>query len=145
MDSLARFASLAFGLLMVGLGLVGTQGNSALAGVAAVGAVAVGTAFRPAATLAVLLAVATIILSEPPLVFAALSGFCAVGYLVCRYAVGSQPGVVMGSLPTVSAALGFTLAGLVATSFPLHLPWLPLAAPLAVLAIYVVAARPFFG
>jgi hypothetical protein len=140
MDSLARFASLAFGLLMVGLGLVGTQGNSALAGVAAVGAVAVGTAFRPAATLAVLLAVATIILSEPPLVFAALSGFCAVGYLV-----GSQPGVVMGSLPTVSAALGFTLAGLVATSFPLHLPWLPLAAPLAVLAIYVVAARPFFG
>jgi hypothetical protein len=145
MDSLARFASLAFGLLMVGLGMVGAQGFSIMAGVAALVAVGAGAAFRPAATLAVVLTAASIILSESPAVFAALSGFCAVAYLVCRYAVGNPPGVVMGSLPTVGAALGFTFAGLVATSFPLHLPWLPLAAPLGVLAIYVLAARPFFG
>jgi hypothetical protein len=30
-------------------------------------------------------------------------------------------------------------------SFPLQLPWLPLAAPLAVLAIYTLATRPFLG
>ena len=53
------------------------------------------------------------------------------------------PGVVMWSWPTVVAAVGFTFAGLVATSFPLQLPWLPLAAPLGVLAIYVLATRPF--
>jgi hypothetical protein len=34
---------------------------------------------------------------------------------------------------------------LVATSFPLQLPWLPLVAPVAVLAIYVLATRPFLG
>jgi len=38
---------------------------------------------------------------------------------------------------------GFAFAGLVATSFPLELPWLPLAAPLGALAIYVLATRPF--
>jgi hypothetical protein len=35
--------------------------------------------------------------------------------------------------------------GVVAMSFPLHLPWVPLAAPLAALAIYVLATRPFLG
>ncbi len=39
------------------------------------------------------------------------------------------------------AAVGFTFAGLAATSFPLQVPWLPLAAPLAVLATYVLAVR----
>ena len=47
--------------------------------------------FRPAATLAVLLSVATIVLSDPPLVFVALSGLCAAAYLVCRHAVGRRP------------------------------------------------------
>jgi hypothetical protein len=32
-----------------------------------------------------------------------------------------------------------------AVSFPLYLPWAPLAAPLVALAIYVLAARPFLG
>ena len=58
---------------------------------------------------------------------------------------GFGVGVVMGSWPTVFAALGFAFAGLVAVSFPLHLPWLPLAAPLGVLAIYALAARPFLS
>jgi hypothetical protein len=51
----------------------------------------------------------------------------------------------MWSWPTVVGAVGFSFAGLVATSFPLQLPWLPLAAPLAVLAIYVLATRPFLS
>jgi hypothetical protein len=42
-----------------------------------------------------------------------------------------------------SRRAGFTFAGLVATVFPLQLPWLPLLAPLAVLAVYVLATRPF--
>jgi hypothetical protein len=32
---------------------------------------------------------------------------------------------------------------LVAVSFPLQLPWLPVLAPLAVFTIYVLATRPF--
>ena len=108
-------------------------------------AVGVGIVFRPAATLAVLLSVAAIAVANPSYVLVALSGLCAAAYLVCRHAVGAPAGVVTGSWPTIIGAVGFTFAGLVATSFPLQLPWLPLVAPLAVLAIYVLATRPFMG
>jgi hypothetical protein len=69
-----------------------------------------------------------------------MSGLCAAAYLVCRHADGA---VVAGTGPSTVAAVGFTFAGLVATSFPLQVPWLPLVAPLAVLAIYVLVTRPF--
>jgi hypothetical protein len=132
-----------FGLLMVGLAADGSYGFAVAAWVAALIAVGVGIAFRPAATLAVVLSVATITLSKPPLVLVALSGLCAAAYLVCRHAVGAHAGVVIGSWPTAVGAVGFTLAGLATVSFPLQLPWLPLAAPLGALAIYVLATRPF--
>ena len=114
-----------FGLVMVGSAAVGAHGPAvATAGVAAV-AVAIGLVLRPIATLAVLLSVFTIVLSDPSHLLAALSGLCSAGYLVCRYA-----GAVIRSWATLVAAVGFTFAGLVATSFPLQLPWLPLVAPL---------------
>jgi hypothetical protein len=130
---------------MVAAAAVGSHGPAVVAGTLAVVAVGVGMAFRPAATAAVLLSVALIVVSNPSHVFAALSGLCAAAYLVCRHAVGEPAGVVVGSWPTVVAAAGFTFVGLVATSFPLQLPWLPLVAPLAVLAIYILATRPFLG
>ena len=108
-------------------------------------AVGVGMAFRPAATLAVLLTVLTIVLSNPSQLLAASSGLCAAAYLVCRHAAGALAAVATGAGPTMIAAVGFTFAGLVATSFPLQVPWLPLLAPVAVLAIYVLATRPFLG
>ena len=149
MNSIARPAVLAFstgfGLLMVGLAAFGSHGLALGSAAAALTTVGVGVAFRSAATAAVLLAVVTIVVSNPSLLFAALSGLCAAAYLVCRHAVGTPAAAVIGSLPTVIAAVGFTFAGLVATSFPLQLPWLPLAAPLGVLAIYVLATRPFLS
>jgi hypothetical protein len=138
-----RAFSIGFGLLMVALAAVGAHGSALAVAVAALGAVGVGLAYRPAATLAVLLSVVTIVVADPAPLFAALSGLCAAAYLVCRYAAGTAPGVVLGSWPTAVGALGFTVAGLVATSFSLQLPWLPLAAPLGVLAIYVLATRPY--
>ncbi len=137
--------STVFGLLMVGSAAVGSHGPAVVAAAVAVIAVVVGIALRRAATLAVLLSVLTIVLSDPSHLLAALSGLCAAAYLVCRHAAGTPTGVVIGSWPTIVAAVGFTFAGLVATSFPLQLPWVPLVAPLAVLAIYVLAARPFLG
>jgi hypothetical protein len=136
----SRVLTLLLGLLMVALATVGSQGPVLVA--AGAGAVAVGlaTVFRPAATLAVLLTVVVIVASDPSNVLAAMSGLCAAAYLVCRHADGA---VVAGSGPSTVAAVGFTFAGLVATSFPLQVPWLPLAAPLAVLAIYVLVTRPF--
>ena len=134
--------STGFGLLMVGSTAVGSHGAAIAAWGAALVAVGVGTVFRAAATVAVLLSIATIALSDPPLLLVASSGLSAAAYLVCRHAVGTSFGVVM-STPTAVGAVGFTAAGSVATSFPLQLPWLPLAAPLAALAIYVLAARPY--
>ena len=142
---MTRAVSTAFGLLMVGLVAVGSHGLAAAAAVLTLIAVGLGILFRPAATIAVLLVVATIVLSDPPQVLTALSGLCAAAYLVCRYAAGPSTRVVLRSWPTVIAAAGFTLTGIVATSFPLQLPWLPLAAPLGALAIYVLATRPFLG
>ncbi|MEE6176188.1 hypothetical protein [Mycobacterium sp. 050134] len=141
----AHVFSIGFGLAMVGSAALGSHGIAVAAGAAALAAVGVSVAVRPAATFAVLMATVTVALTGPPLVLVALSGLCAAGYLVCRHAVGTAPGVVMGSWPTIVAAVGFTFAGLVAVSFPMQVPWLPLVAPLGVLAIYVLAARPFLG
>ncbi|OSC43182.1 hypothetical protein [Mycobacterium decipiens] len=141
----ARVFATVFGLMMVGSTAVGSHGFGVVAGVAAAIAVGVGTVFRVAATLAVLLSVLTIVVSGPTHVLAASSGLCAAAYLVCRYAPGTASGIVVGSWPTTVAAVGFAFAGLAATSFPLQVPWLPLAAPLAVLAIYVLVTRPFSG
>jgi hypothetical protein len=130
---------------MAGSVAVGSHGLALVAGALTVVAVGVGIVFRPAATVAVLLSIATIVVADPSHVLAALSGLCAAAYLVCRHAAGTRAGVVMRSGPTIFAAVGFTFAGLVATSFPLQLPWLPLVAPLGVLAVYVVATRPFLS
>ncbi|KZS58882.1 hypothetical protein A4G26_01930 [Mycobacterium kansasii] len=137
----SRVGSSLFGLLMVASAVVGSHGPAVAAGAAAALAVAAGIAFRPAATIAVLLSVSVLVMSDPSQGLAALSGLCAAAYLVCRHAIG----LVVGSLPTIVSAAGFAVAGLVATSFPLQVPWLPLVAPVAVVAIYVLAARPFIG
>lgn len=135
--------STACGLSMAAAAAVGSQPPGLVALTLAVAAVLVGTVFRPAATLAVLFTVTAIVVSEPSAMLVALSGLSAAAYLVLRYAVDSPAAVVTGGGPTVIAAMGFTFVGLVAASFPLQLPWLPLSAPPAVLAIYVVASRPF--
>ncbi|MGA7054676.1 MAG: hypothetical protein WBZ37_26095, partial [Mycobacterium sp.] len=89
---------------MVGSVTDGSQGPTVVAGAAGVVAVGVGIAFRPAATIAVLFSVTAIVVSNPPPVLAAVAGLCAAAYLVCRYAVGTPTGVVMGNWPTVVAA-----------------------------------------
>ena len=137
--------AMGFGVLMAGSAAVGSHGPALVAGALAVIAVGAGIRLRRAATLAVLLSAATIVLAGPPSVLAALSGLSAAAYLVCRHAVGPQPAAVMGSWPTIVGAIGFTFIGLVATSFPVQVPWLPLVAPLGVLAIYLLAARPFLN
>ena len=129
----------AFALPMAGFAAGGLHGPAVVTGAAALLATCVGVVFRPAASLAVLLVVPTVMLAGPEPVFVALSGLCAAAYLVCRY----SPWPHTISWPAVIGAVGFMFVGLVATAFPLRLPWLPLAAPLAALAIYVVAARPF--
>lgn len=141
----ARIVSTACGLSMVAAVAVGAHRLALVAVALGVAAVLAGAAFRPAATLAVLFTATVIAVSHPSPVLAALSGLSAAAYLVLRYVVDAPAAVVTGGWPTVIAAVAFTFAGLIAASFPLQLPWLPLLAPPAVFAIYVLATRPFMG
>jgi hypothetical protein len=133
-----RFVSTGFGLLMATAPVIGAQGFAAVAAATAVIAVLAGIVFRPAATLAVVLAVSAIALQNTTPVLAAVSGFSAAAYLVCRYTTAV-------TAATFIAAVGFTFVGLVAAAFPLHLPWLPVLAPLAAFGCYVLVIRPFLG
>jgi hypothetical protein len=129
--------SAAFGLVMIAAAAVAADGTALVAAGVAVAAVLVGTAFRPAASLAVIITAAVILLADAPPVLAALSGLSAAGYLVLRHTVAA-------TAPTVVGAVGFTTAALAAASLPVHLPWLPLLAPLAVVVAYVMVIRPFW-
>lgn len=135
--------AIAFGAAMVTPLAVGGHGPAVVAAVLAAVAVVVGIRWRAAATAAVLAAIAAIVLSDAPPLVATLCGFAAAAYLVTRHAAGG-PGLVTATQPAVVGAVGFTIAGLAAMAFPLRLPWLPLLAPLAVLAIYALATRPFW-
>jgi len=137
-DLQTRALSTAFGLVMVASSVVQADGSAlAVAGAAAV-VVLVGNVFRPCATLAVLLAAAVVVIGDAPPLLAALCGLSATGYLVLRHT-----SAITG--PTVIGAVGFTAAGLVAVSLPGQLPWVPLIAPFAVLALVVLVTRPFWA
>jgi hypothetical protein len=135
--------SAASGFLMVGTAGIGSHGPTLIAATSAIVAVLAGTLFRPVATLAVLLTVVVIALSDPAATLAAVSGLSAAIYLVLRHAAGSGAGLDNVSGATLVGAVGFTFAGLVAAAFPLQLPWLPLLAPLAAFAVYLLATRPY--
>jgi hypothetical protein len=135
--------SATFGFLMVGAVGIGSHGPVLVTAVSAVVAVLAGTLFRPVATLAVLLTVAVIALSDPAATLAAVSGLSAAIYLVLRHAAGNGAGLDSVSGATLVGAVGFAFAGVAATAFPLQLPWLPLLAPLAAFAVYLLATRPF--
>jgi hypothetical protein len=139
-----RAFSTAFGLLMAAAAAFQADGLAIVAVMLAVIAVLAGLQFRAGATLAVLLAVAAIAISDPSPLFAALSGLSATAYLLLRHAVGSRAGVTTTG-PTVVAVMGFTLAGLLATLVPTQVPWLPLLAPLLMVGIYALVVRPFLA
>ena len=98
-------------------------------------AVVAGLYLRAAATVAVLAAVCALALTDPQPALAALAGVCGTTYLVLTHATVTRP--------TAVGLIGFTAVGLLATTVPVGLPWLPLLAPVAVVAVVGVALSPF--
>ncbi|BBY81312.1 hypothetical protein H7I53_06825 [Mycolicibacterium pulveris] len=133
----SRAVSAGFGLVMVAASAVQADDAALMVAGIAVLAVLVGSVFRPCATLAALLAGAVLVLSDAAPMLASLCGLAAAGYLVLRHADNV-------TAPTVVGALGFTTVGLAAVSIPVELPWVPLLAPVAMLALVVLATRPFW-
>ncbi|MDA2892425.1 hypothetical protein PDG61_16010 [Mycolicibacterium sp. BiH015] len=125
----------AFGFLMVGATAFRADGPALVVAGVAVLAVVASVWLRPAATVAVLLAVATVVLAESAPMHTLLAGLAAAVYLVLRH---TDP-----TVPTMTFAVGFAVVVAVAVALPVQAPWLPLAAPLALLAGYLLALRPF--
>lgn len=131
------FLPSAFGVLMVGAAGYRADGLALAAAAAALLAVLLAAWWRQAATAAVLLAVLTVVLAGPAPMFTALAGLTATAYLVLRN------GPASATAPTMFAAVGFAVLGTVGAAVPLQVAWLPLAAPLALLAGYLLALRPY--
>lgn len=139
-----RALSLAFGLLMVAAATVQASGPALVAaGVALaavlVGAVLAGTgpAGRVSATVAVVATALALGVSDPSPAVAALAGVAATVHLVLRHARSADASASL-TVPTVVGALGLSAAAVLGAAVPLALPWVPLVAPLAVVAIYVL-------
>ena len=129
--------STGFGLVMVAAAALEASDPALVVCGLAVVMVLMGNVFRPAATLAVLSTSAALVLASAMPALAALCGLSGAAYLVLRHTADV-------TVPAVVGALGFTAVGMVAVVLPFELPWVPLVAPLAVLAAVVLATRPFW-
>ena len=127
----------AFGVLMVGAAAQGAGPPALVVATAALVAVLVAGRWRPAATVAVLLSVITVVLADPAPMYTALAGLAATAYLVLRH------GTNLATVPTMFAAVGFAAVLTIAVAIPVQVPWLPLAAPLVLLAGYLLSLKPF--
>ncbi|WP_102145085.1 hypothetical protein [Mycobacterium hubeiense] len=134
--------STVFGLLMVAAVAAPADGAGLVVTASAGIAVIAGLRVRSAATLAVLLTVLAIAISDPSPLLVAVSGLSAAAYILVRHAVGASA-VDTTTWPSVVGAVGFTTVTLIVAAVPVQLPWLPLAAPLAAVAIYLLALRPY--
>jgi hypothetical protein len=140
--STGRALSTAFGLLMVAAAALAAEGLSLVAAALAVLAVVLGVWFAAAATLAVSISVVVAVLADAPAMVTAVAGLAATAYLVLRHVRNVELAVAP---PTVVGALGFSVLGLGATAIPVSVPWLPLAAPVAVLVSYLIVVAPLLG
>ncbi|SBS70202.1 conserved membrane hypothetical protein [uncultured Mycobacterium sp.] len=130
-----RLLAAGFGVVMAGAVAVGADTRGLIAVAVALIAVLAGLCLRVAATAAVLAVIGAIALSGPQPMLTAVSGVCAAAYLVLVHATLTRP--------TAVGIAGFAAVGILATTLPSGLPWLPLLAPVAVVAVIGVALSPF--
>lgn len=130
-----RLLAAGFGIVMAGAAAVGDDGRALVAVTVALIAVPAGLYLRVAATVAVLAVICAIALTGPQPMLAAVSGVCAAAYLVLVHSTVTRP--------TAVGIAGFAAVGILATTLPSGLSWLPLLAPVAVVAAVGVVLSPF--
>lgn len=126
-----------FGVLMVAAVGYRADGPALLTAVAALAAVTVSVWWRPAAVVAVVLTVSAVVLAPSAPMSTALAGLAAAAYLVLRHNDGRA------TPATTVAAVAFALTATAVVALPVNIPWVPLAAPVALLVGYVLALWPF--
>ena len=132
-----RVLATAFGLMMVASVALQADAAGLVAAVLAATAVVGSVWLAPLAVAAVLACLAALALSDAAPILAALAGLSATCYLAVRH--GGRGEAV--TLPTMVAVFGATAVGVLATSVPVELPWVPLVAPFAVLGAFAIAVR----
>ncbi|BBY67465.1 hypothetical protein [Mycolicibacterium helvum] len=130
-----RLLAVVFGVVMAGAAAVGADGRGLIAVTVALIAVLAGLYLRVAATVAVLAVICAVALTGPQPMLAAVSGVCAAAYLVLTHTAVTRP--------TAVGITGFAAVGILATTLPSGLSWLPLLAPVAVVAAMGIALSPF--
>lgn len=130
-----RLLATAFGAVTAGSAALGADERGMVAVAVALIAVLAGLYLRAAATVAVLAVIGAIALSGPQPMPAAVSGVCAAAYLVLMHAALTRA--------TAVGIAGFAAVGVLATTLPAGLPWLPLLAPVAGVAVIGLALSPF--
>lgn len=129
----------ALGLLMV---LAAVDGI--LVSACAAVLVLAGLRWRTFATLAVLFVIGVLAFGDSSPALAMLSGLAAVLYLLAAYPLHWPPRVNALKFEVIIPAVMFGCAALLAAAIPAgRSSWLPLAVPVAVVLIYVLALRPF--
>lgn len=126
-----------FGVLMVAAVAYRADGPALVAAVAALAALTASGWWRPAAAVAVLLTVSAVVLGPSAPMPTALAGLAAAAYLVLRH------NDARATPATMVAAVAFASAATAVVALPTQLPWLPLAAPIALLVGYALALRPY--
>lgn len=132
---MSRLLAVPFGVVMAGAAAVGADARGLIAVTVAVLAVTAAVFLRVAATAAVLAVIGALAVSDPQPMLAAVSGVCAAAYLVLTHTTVTKP--------TAAGIAGFAAVGVLATTVPADIAWLPLLAPVAAVAVIGVALGPF--
>lgn len=90
---------------------------------------------RTAATGAIVVAIVALALSNPPLLLAAIAGLSAILFLLLSF---GRAGLV-----SLTGALLFTGVAMLVSLAPVELPWVPVVAPVVVVALFAVAVWPY--
>jgi hypothetical protein len=90
---------------------------------------------RQAATGAVVLVIVALAVGNPPLLLTAVSGLSAVLFLLLSFGGAA--------LVSLTGALLFTGVAMLVSITPIELPWVPVVAPVVVVALFAVAIWPY--
>ncbi|MEV4240793.1 MULTISPECIES: hypothetical protein [unclassified Nocardia] len=111
------------------------------AGIPAVALVVAGWWFRLPAVGAVLLAIGVLAAADTGVLAAAATGLVATTYLLNTATVSAPVGVVPTTVPSVTGAVAFSAVAVGAALLPLHLAWVPIAAPILVTLLYALVIQ----
>ncbi|MBB5913283.1 hypothetical protein BJY24_002150 [Nocardia transvalensis] len=131
---MTRFLAVLSGLLLTAAAAIVLPWAAIPVGVLVV----IGWRLRVAAVAAVLVALGAVAWDDTGALAAAGTGLVATTYLLNTATVHAPSGVVPTTLPSVTGALVFAAAAVGAALVPGQLQWVPLAAPVLVIALYAL-------